>query len=186
MTLPRRAALTVLTVALLLLGAPPAGARVAVDPGTLSPVPPAGASCWRTSPGHVLCNTFVFIESDGEPVVDLSCGTVYVSGPDHRLGTRWYEGGTLVRRLVRQDSEQTLSLTPDMSGPTLRVQQHDSWWGVSDDALVFHGNGLLVTGPGFGVVAHMAGLDELDGTHHGTFSWLEDADVAPRVCAALA
>ncbi len=148
-------------------------------------MPPAGATCWRTGPGAVRCDTFVFLESAGEPAVDLACGTVYVTGPDHRLGTRWYEAGLLARRLVRQDVEQTLSLHPDMSGRTLRVRQHDSRWGVSDDVLVFHGNGLLVSGPGVGVLAHIAGLDELDGTHHGTFSWLEDPDVAPRVCAAL-
>ena len=106
-------------------------------------------------------------------------------GPDHRLGTRWYDDGVLARRLVRQDTEQTLSLQPDGSGPALTVTQHDSWWGVSDDALVFHGNDVLVTAPGGGVVAHIAGLDELDGTHHGVLSWIEDPDVVPVVCAAL-
>jgi hypothetical protein len=178
-------AVVIAVAAGLLLAAPPAGARTVVDPSTLSPVPPAGADCWRTAPDDVVCHTFVNDDPIGEPALDLSCGTLYVTGPDHRLGTRWYSGGALQRRLVRQDVDQTVSLRPDMSGRTLHVEQHASWWGVSDDALVFHGNTLTISGPGVGVVAKVSGTDEVDGTHHGVLRLFDDPAVDAAMCAAL-
>jgi hypothetical protein len=96
----------------------------------------------------VLCNTFVDEDPAGEQFEELPCGWLYINGPDHRLGTRWYEDGVLLRRLVRQDVDQTLSLSPDGSGPTLKVTAHDSWWGLADGALAFHGNGVTISAPG--------------------------------------
>jgi hypothetical protein len=91
----------------------------------------------------------------------------------------------LVRRLVRQDVDQTLSLSPDGSGPTLKVTAHDSWWGLADGALAFHGNGVTISAPGAGVLAHIAGYDDLDGDHHGVLRWLDDPATAAAACAAL-
>jgi hypothetical protein len=171
--------------AAVVLAAAPAGARAQIDPSTLSPVPPAGADCWGTGADDVVCHTFVNVDPVGEPALDLTCGTLYLTGPDHRLGTRWYSAGVLQRRLVRQDVDQTVSLQPDMSGRTLHVEQHASWWGVSDDALVFHGNTLTVSGPGVGVVAKVSGKDDLDGTHHGVIRLFDDPAVDAAMCAAL-
>ena len=167
-----------------LLTAPGAAAGSSVDPSTLSPPPPPGATCQQDG-RFVLCNTFVNEDPAGEQFDELPCGWLYVNGPDRRLGTRWYEAGVLVRRLVRQDVDQTLSLSPDGSGPTLKVTAHDSWWGLADGALAFHGNGVTISAPGAGVLAHIAGYDDLDGNHHGVLRWLDDPATAAAACTAL-
>jgi hypothetical protein len=49
----------------------------------------------------------------------------------------------------------------------------------------FHGSGIAVRAPAVGVIAHIAGLDLPDGTHHGVFRFIEDPEVADAICAAL-
>jgi hypothetical protein len=121
------------------VAAPAAIAGAIVDPSTLTPPPPGGATCQQDG-RFVICHTTANNDPVNEPDVVLPCGQTYISGADHRLGTRWYEDDVLVRRLVRQDVELTLSLSPDGSGPTLSVTAHDSWWGLADP-LVVHGLG---------------------------------------------
>jgi hypothetical protein len=48
-----------------------------------------------------------------------------------------------------------------------------------------HGNGFTLQAPGFGVIAHIAGLDLPDGTHHGVARVIEDPAVAAELCSAL-
>jgi hypothetical protein len=94
------------------------------------------------------------------------------------------QDGVLVRRFVRQDVEQTRSLSPDGSGPTLSVTAHDSWWGL-EDPLVIHGLGFRVSAPGTGVIAVIAGLDDIEGNHHGVLRFIEDPAAATAACDAL-
>ena len=166
-----------------LMAAPAAVAGRSVDPSTLTPPPPPGATCQQNG-RFVICHTFVDLDPVNEPDVLLPCGQTYLSGPDHRLGTRWYEDGVLVRRFVRQDVNQTLSLSRDGSGPTLSVTAHDSWWGLADP-LVFHGLGYKVSAPGTGVIAVIAGIDDIEGNHHGVLRFIEDPAAAAAACDAL-
>ena len=47
-----------------------------------------------------------------------------------------------------------------------------------------HGE-VTVQAPGFGVIAHIAGLDRPDDTHRGVFRPIEDPAAAAELCAAL-
>jgi hypothetical protein len=166
-----------------LVAAPAAMAGTTVDPSTLTPPPPAGATCQQDG-RFVICRTYVNFEPMNEPEAVLPCGQTYISGLDQRLGTRWYQDGVLVRRLVRQDVNETLSLSPDGSGPTLSVTAHDSWWGLADP-LVVHGLGYKVSAPGTGVIAVIAGLDDIEGNHHGVLRLIDDPAAAAAACDAL-
>jgi hypothetical protein len=106
----------------------------------------------------------------------LTCGPVYQTGTDERRGIRWYNSdGLLAKRFVTQDVELTWSLSPTGAGPLVTLSAHDNWRNVyavpGSDAdsgpQVVHGNDLTIKQAGGGVIVHIAGLDEPDGTHHG-------------------
>src|SRR5215208_1880871 len=83
-----------------------AGSKV-VDPAALTPAPllvGAEAEC-RAGGQWILCHTRLALELVNEPVFDLTCGTVYETSQDVRLGTRWYDAAdsVIVKRHVRQD-----------------------------------------------------------------------------------
>ena len=83
-TLIRAALVAALTLP---LGTAPAQAGSSVDPSTLQPVPPPGATC--TQDGlWVICHTLVQIVRENEPVFELQCGQVYENSTDTLDGTR--------------------------------------------------------------------------------------------------
>jgi hypothetical protein len=160
-----------------------------VDPSTLQPVPPPGAEC-QADGQQIICHTGLRFELVNEPVFDLPCGTVYETSVDVRRGIRWYNAeGKLTTRFVSQDVEGSWSLSPTGAGPTATLTVHANWRDEFtppgqdvDSVSAYHGDGLTVRAQGFGVIVHIAGLDEPDGTHHGTFRGTDDP--AP-LCAAL-
>jgi hypothetical protein len=188
----RRAA--VIAVVATVLTVPSAFAGSTVDPNTLIPPPPPGAECSATG-AFVICHTD-FVESAlNEPIFDLPCGTIYETINDVRRGIRWYDSSDLmiVKRLVFQDAEGTWSLSPTGDGPTVMLTAHSNWRNLEfpdplDESTwptTFHGNGFTLQAPGFGVIAHIAGLDLPDGTHHGVARVIEDPTVAAELCSAL-
>ena len=69
--------------------AAPAGPP-SVEPSTLQPPPPPGASC-RLDGRFVICQTELHEVLDAEPILELPCGTLYETARDDREGIRWYE-----------------------------------------------------------------------------------------------
>lgn len=173
-----------------------AAASKAVDPAALTPAPllvGAEAEC-RADGRWILCHTTLALELVNEPVFDLTCGTVYETSQDVRLGTRWYNAAdsVIVKRHVRQDLEGTWSLSPEGAGPTVAVSVHSNWYDsqyadptdIDSGVGASHGE-FTVKAPGFGVIAHIAGLDRPDDIHRGVFRPVEDPAVGARLCEAL-
>ena len=156
---------------MVVLGPQPASAGPLVDPDTLIPPPPPGSTCSATG-NQVICQTSLDFTFVNEPVFDIACGTVYETSTDTRVGIRWYNSDRkLVRRHVRQDDAGTWSLSPAGTGPLVTISVHANWSNQypipGDDASasqVNHGDGFTAQAPGFGVILHIAGLDEPDGT----------------------
>jgi hypothetical protein len=176
-----------------LLVAAPASAGTSIDPSTLTPPPPPGAEC-RLGGQWIICQTSFVEDFVNEPIIGLPCGQIYETSHDVRSGIRFYNSeGLLVRRFVTQDVEGTWSLSPTGEGPTADVRVHANWWIVlavpgdeSTGALTQHGNEFTASSPGFGVIAHIAGLDLPEGDHRGVFRVVEaDPQVAAELCAAL-
>ena len=173
-----------------------AAADKSVDPAALTPAPSlVGATAECQADGRwILCRTAVSFELVNEPVFDLPCGTIYETSTDVRLGTRWYAAADslILKRHVRQDVEGSWSLSSDGAGPTVAVAVHANWYDAQYadpndiDSGVRSGHGeFTARAPGFGVIAHIAGLDAPDGSHHGTFRAPDDPAVVGTLCAAL-
>jgi hypothetical protein len=173
-----------------------AAANKAIDPAALTPAPllvGAEAEC-RADGRWILCHTTLAVELVNEPVFDLTCGTVYETSHDVRLGIRWYSAAdsVIVKRHVTQDIAGTWSLSPAGAGPTLSVDTHANWYDsqYADPTDIGSGVGAshgesTVKAPGVGVIAHIAGLDRGDDAHRGVFRPIEDPAVAATLCAAL-
>ncbi len=163
-----------------------------VDPNTLIPLPPPGADC-RADGQWIICHTSLVFAPVNEPSDELACGLVYQTGTDERRGIRWYNSeGLLAKRFVTQDQEFTWSLSPTGVGPLVTLSAHANWrndYAVPGDEStgpqVAHGDGLTIRQAGAGVIVHIAGLDEVDGTHHGVARFFDDPAVAAALCAAL-
>jgi hypothetical protein len=184
-------ALSTLVGGVLMSMSAPALAGPVVDPATLQPVPPPGAVCRADGP-WTICQTVFDGSSENAPAFDLPCGTVYETFRDVREGIRWYLDGKLVKRFVSQNADGSWSLSPTGAGPTVTVTAQANWrneYAVPGDEssgpTVFHGNGVVARAPGFGVIAHIAGLDLPDGTHHGVVRFIDDPQVAAVLCEAL-
>jgi hypothetical protein len=162
-----------------------------VDPNTLIPVPPPGAEC-HADGQWIICHTALSLAPVNEPGLELPCGTEYETGTDDRRGIRWYNSDRrLAKRFVTQDVELEWSLSPTGAGPTVTLTVHANWrndYAVPGDEStgpqITHGEATLQA-PGFGVIAHNAGLDLPDETHHGAFRDISDPAVALEVCSAL-
>jgi hypothetical protein len=169
-----------------------AAAGEIVDPNTLIPVPPPGAVC-RADGNGTICHTGTSLAPVNEPAWTPPCGTVYVTGTDDRRGIRWYNSeNKLVERFVSEDVEETLSLSSAGLGPTATASVHynsrDLYAAPGDMSTAVteaHGVGLTIQAPGFGVIAHIAGLDPQEGDHRGIFHDVGDPAVDAELCAAL-
>jgi hypothetical protein len=165
-----------------------------VDPSALTPVPPPDLhpDC-RVDGSWIVCHTMSATHFVNAPVNDfgLPCGTVYETSTDTRDGIRWYgaDDSVIVKRHVRQDLGGVWSLSPDGTGPVVRITIHANWDdGQYADPLdldsgirEYHGM-FSFNAPGTGTIAIIAGHDEPDGTHHGV---VPGPDAAANLCAAL-
>ena len=188
-----RLLLLAFTLAACVLMVPAArGGTATVDPSTLQPAPPPGASC-RLDGRFVICRTELHSAIQNEPVFDLPCGTVHETSTDDRAGIRWYSNGLLVRRRVTAVFDGFWTLSPAGSGPRVAISAHWNWWAIpaepggemATETLTTHGNTFTARAPGGGVIAHIAGLDLPDGTHHGVLRYIDDPPIAAAVCDAL-
>lgn len=172
---------------------PAVSAGSAVDPGTLTPPPPPGATCQRTAPSAVMCHTAVTFVTDGEPLFDIECGTVYETSTEDLTATRWYSDGLLVSRFIRGATAGTWGLTPDASGRVIpftgRWTQHDAFTVPGDpDTVVEDATGLAfhARDPRLGADLILAGRIEPDGTLHGVNRVDEPiGEISPLAIATL-
>jgi hypothetical protein len=166
-----------ITAALTLVAAmvPAVRAGTAVDPDSLNPPPPPGASCEQTGPSTVICHTAISFPLEGEPRFDIGCGTVYETSTDDRFGIRWYTDGNLVKRIFRGALDGTWSLSPDAGGPVIEITGN---WSVAGyltvpgdlDTVVQTEHGLMVhgTAKGLGASLILAGrIEDEDGALNG-------------------
>jgi hypothetical protein len=171
-----------------------AAGRTSVDPATLTPVPPPGATCWyTTNPHDVTCKTFKDFNADKQPVLSVACGTVYETSRDHRDGLRHYVNGLAVRRFVDEEMSGTWSLAPDGSGRIVRISS--DWWSTSvwttpgDDNTVhetFHGLQYRASAPGLGNAIFWYGTVHPDGTTVGIKNGIDaEGNLTPGAIAAL-
>ena len=159
---------------LMLATIPTVSAGTPVDPDTLTPPPPPGATCEAVGNSTVICHTAVSLLLDGEPLFDIGCGTVYETSTSDRFGIRWYTDGNLAKRFFRGALDGTWSLSPDASGAVIEITGN---WSASAyftvpgdlDTLVQTEHGLEVhgTAPGLGASLILAGKIDPDGTLHG-------------------
>jgi hypothetical protein len=171
-----------------------ASAGQSVDPSTLTPEPPPGATCQATGKG-VTCKTVFDASFQNEPAFTLSCGQIYESASDVRRGTRWYVDGLLVRRLVFQNADGRWSLSPTGEGPTVRWTAQTSWENSNFDATqpedtwptTQHGMTFKVVGDHGRPIFQYTGLDRTDGSHsgHGDWAQFETPETDAAICAVL-
>lgn len=172
---------------------PAASAGTPVDPDTLNPPPPPGASCQQTGPSTVICQTAVSLPLVGEALFDIGCGTVYETSTSDRFGIRWYTDGNLARRSFRGTLDGTWSLSPDARGTVIEITGNWStsgYWTVpgDNDTLVQAEHGLLIhaTAPGLGASLILAGRIDADGTLHGVNTVDEPiGEISPEAIATL-
>lgn len=166
--------------------------RPTVDPSTLQPPPPPGASC-RLDGRFVICQTELHETLDAEPILELPCGTLYETARDDREGIRWYEDGLAVRRFVSRHFSGYWTLSPTGEGPFVTVTGHSNFWTEwlvpGDEATeqdTFHGLEVLAKAPDGGIVAQITGVFLPDETHHGIFQTPDDdPSVQAALCDAL-
>jgi hypothetical protein len=173
-------------------------ANSTVDPGALTPAPSlvgATAEC-RADGRWIVCHTTASTDLVNEPITDfgLPCGTIYETSTDVRYGIRWYDAADSVirKRHVRQDVAGFWSLSPDGSGPVVRLTIHANWYDsgytnpldLDSGVRQYHGM-ITANAPGTGNIGIIAGHDEPDGTHHGVLRGIDDPAVAANLCAAL-
>ena len=167
-----------------------------IDPSALTPDPAlAGAEAVCQADGQwIICHTTLTIQSVNQPLVGFPCGTVYETSIDTREGIRWYNAGdsVIVKRRVTQRLEGTWSLSSDGAGPTVILEASSNWYDsryadpndLDSGTRASHGE-FTLRAPGYGTIAHIAGVDTPDGSHHGVFLLPEDPAVAAELCAAL-
>ena len=163
-----------------------------VDPSTLQPPPPPGASC-RLDGRFVICQTELHERLDAEPILELPCGTLYETARDDREGIRWYQDGLLVRRFVSRHMSGYWTLSPTGEGPRVTLSGHSNFWtewlapgDESTEQDTFHGLDVLARAPDGGVVTQVTGVFFPDETHHGIFQIPDDdPSVQAALCDAL-
>ena len=182
-----------LALLLILAAVPAANAGTPVDPGTLSPPPPPGATCQAVGGGTVICDTAISFPTTGDPIFEIGCGTVYQTATDDRYGIRWYTDGKLAKRVFRGALDGTWSLTPDASGKVIKITGNWSslsYWTIpgDNDTLVQTDHGLFVhgTAKGLGASLILAGKIDPDGTLHGVNTVDEPiGEISPAAIATI-
>ena len=177
----------------ILMTAPVASAGAPVDPATLTPPPPPGATCQAVGGSTVICHTAISFPTEGDAIFDIGCGTVYQTASDDRFGIRWYTNGNLAKRQFRGHLDGTWSLTPDASGTVIEITGNWSstaYWTVpgDNDTLVQTDHGLAFHGTveGLGASLILAGKIDPDGALHGV-NTVDDpiGEISPAAIATI-
>jgi hypothetical protein len=185
---PRRLLLAIAIAALTSLGGATAtSAHTLVDPTTLTPPLLPHRVCYEDGP-WVKCDTSGTDTTENEPIFEISCGTIYETATYIGHATRWYENGLLVERNATERIRGTWSLSPTGAGPTVDIAANDGWHetflvpgDLSSDSVVARGNFLRISG--MGADFRDVGIYGPEGTHHGLFSFTDEATA--RLCAML-
>ena len=168
-----------------------AAGHTSVDLSTLSPQPPEGSVCWSTGTA-VRCDSTFDASYVNEPAGDLPCGTLYATATDIRVATRWYEGGLLVRRAVRQTASGIWTLSPTGVAPVVTFVSHTGWGetylvpgDLSSNVGSQQGTDILVRAPRGGVIVQVSGQTHGEDRFTGLFRVPDDPAVAAALCEAL-
>jgi hypothetical protein len=205
MSSPRKAiAILVSVLALLVPASASAGQPDSVDPAIMQPaLNPSFApwDCWRTGTGIVCDGARTLAWEGAESIFVCEGRPVYSTGTDERTLRRFGdENGLALHSTAHTDIRETLSLTPDGSGPTLqgigRFTQHYEYaipGDLSSRTERLTGIDVTVTGAGVGLVIHEVGVKsfDIDGNVllvHGPHPILDDFEGAwfAKVCDAFA
>jgi hypothetical protein len=205
MSSPRKAmAILVGVLALLVPASASAGQPDSVDPAIMQPaLNPSFApwDCWRTGTG-IVCDGARTLAWEGAETIFVCEGRpVYSTGTDERTLRRYGdEAGLALRANAHVDIRETLSLTADGSGPTLRgiAQWEDHYeylvpGDLSSRTVTRTGIDVAVTGAGVGLVIHEVGIKAFDIDDnvllvHGPHPILDDFEGAwfAKICDAFA
>ena len=167
-------------------GGPGASAHTLVDPTTLTPPLKPFRVCYDDGV-RVKCDTSgPSIVYDHEPGLELSCGTVYLTGTEDTKAVRWYDADLLlVERNAVDTLRGTLSLSPDGSGPSAGIAADFSWHeafpvpgDLDSDVEVSHGSYVRIQG--LGAIGMDAGTFKEDGSF-----WGHAGEGSPETDAAL-
>lgn len=168
-----------------------ASAATPVDPGSLQPQPPDGATCVADG-AWTICDVTLTEKIANEPVFEAPCGTVYETSTATVDSRRWYLDGLLVKRHRRDVGVGVKTLSPTNEGPSVEFVYRLSVWthyGVPGDVtsgVTTEAGSYVMHIPGApGRTVHIAGLDLPDGRHLGVFRPPEDESAAAMLCAAL-
>jgi hypothetical protein len=204
MSSPRKAlAVLVSVLALLLPASASAGQPDSVDPAIMQPaLNPSFApwDCWRTGNGIVCDGTRALSWEGAETGFVCEGRPVYSTGTDERTLRRFGdESGLGLHSTGHADIRETLSLTPDGSGPTLQgiahFTQHFEYaipGDLSSRTERFTGIDVTVTGAGVGLVIHDVGIKSFDIEDnvllaHGPHPVLDDFEgTFAKLCDAFA
>jgi hypothetical protein len=200
-----RKAMVILISALALLApaSASAGQPDTVDPALMQPTLNATFapwSCWRTGTG-IVCDgqrLLAWVAQENGLVCDGR--PVYSTGSDERTLRRFGDAnGLALHSKSHVAITETLSLTPDFSGPTLAAAgrlEETFEYGTPGDLATrtdrYTGIDVIVTGPGVGLVLHDVGVKTFDIdddvlSAHGPHPVVVDADGAfAKICDAFA
>jgi hypothetical protein len=204
MSSPRKAmAILVSVLALLVPTSASAGQADSVDPAIMRPALNASFGpwdCWRTGTG-IVCDGARTLTWEGAETGLLCEGRpVYSTGMDARTQRRFGdEAGLALRTNQHVDIRETLSLTADGSGPTLRgiarFEEHYEYLvpgDLSSRTDTYTGIDVMVTGAGVGLVIHDVGIKSFDIDDnvllaHGPHPILDDFEGSfAKLCDAFA
>ena len=180
-----------------------AGRDDAVDPGLMQPALNDSFGpweCWRTGGGTVCDGARDLSWAGAETGLVCDGAMVYSTGTDSRTQRRFGdESGLALRTLQHVDIRETLSLSADGTGPTLRglahFQEHFEYpipGDLSSRTDTYTGVDVHITGPGVGLVVHDVGLKTFDIDDnvlaaHGPHPILEDFEgTFAQICDAFA
>ena len=204
MSSPRKAmAILVSVLALLMPAGASAGQPNSVDPAFMQPaLNPTFApwDCWRTGTG-IVCDGARALAWEGAET-EFACDgqPVYSTGTDDRTLRRFGDvNGLGLHTTGHADIRETLSLTPDGSGPTLQgigqFTEHFEYaipGDLSTRTDRFTGIDVTVTGAGVGLVIHDVGIKAFDIEDnvllaHGPHPLLDDFEgTFAKLCDAFA
>ena len=154
-------------------GTAAAGRGDSVDPALMQPALNASFApweCWRTGSGIVCDGARTTSVERVETGLVCDGQMVYTSETDTRWQRRYGDANGLALKTTQHvDIRGILSLSPDMSGPTLRgaghFQEHFEYLvpgDISTRTDKYSGLDVRVTGPGVGLVLHDVGVKVFD------------------------
>lgn len=179
-----------------------AGRGDSVDPAVMQPSLNPSFSpweCWQTGSGIVCDGARSLSWTGAETGLVCDGHVVYTTGTDERTQRRFGdETGRALATIQHVDIRETLSLSADGTGPTLRAaghfQEHFEYaipGDLSSRTDTYTGLDVRVTGPGVGLVLHDVGVKTFDIDDnvlaaHGPHPVVEDFEAAfAKICDAF-